>query len=49
MEYPLTAIKPDAKIVQNKNFESGICKIQGGMESTLTGAEVQAVKIFLKS
>jgi hypothetical protein len=49
MEYPLTAIKPDEKIVQNKHFESGICKIQGGMESKLTGAEAQAVKIFLKS
>ena len=47
-EFPLTALKRDAKIVQNKHFESGIFKIQGGLESTLTRAEEKAIEIFLK-
>ena len=34
-EFPLTALKRDAKIIQNKNFENGIFKIQAGLESTL--------------
>jgi hypothetical protein len=34
-EFPLTAIKRDAAIIQNKHFENGIYKIQAGLESTL--------------
>lgn len=47
-EFPLTAIRKDAAIIQNKNFETAIYKIQGGLESTLTNQEKASVKIFLK-
>ena len=47
-EFPLTSLRKDARIVQNKHFENGIFKIQGGLESTLNRAEEKAVEIFLK-
>jgi hypothetical protein len=47
-EFPLTSLRKDARIVQNKHFENGIYKIQGGLESTLTRAEEKAVEIFQK-
>ena len=47
-EFPLTAIRKDAVIIQNKHFETAIYKIQGGLESTLTNQEKASVKHFLK-
>jgi hypothetical protein len=47
-EFPLTAIKRYAAIIQNKHFENGIYKIQAGLESKLDQRETNAVKIFLK-
>ena len=47
-EHPLTAVKPDAETTQSKHFESGTCKVQGVLETTLTGTEAQAVKTFLE-
>jgi len=38
----------NGRIVNNKDFENGIVKIQGGLEHTLTPAEKHAVKNLKK-
>ena len=48
-EFPLTAIRRDAAIIQNRHFENAIYKIQGGLESSMTNQEKNSVKIFLKT
>ena len=48
-EFPLTAIRRDAAIVQSRHFENAIYKIQGGLESSMTNQEKNSVKIFLKT
>ena len=47
-EFPLTAVKRDATIIQNKHFENAIYKIQAGLESSMNQQEKNSVKIFLK-
>jgi hypothetical protein len=44
---PLTHIRVNASIVNNRHFENGIVKLQGGKESELNPQEKAAVKIFL--
>jgi len=46
---PLTHIQKNADIIENKAFENGICKIQGGIEQSLTREEKAAVAIFLRN
>ena len=46
---PLLHIQRNADIIENKSFENGICKIQGGLEQTLTRDEKAAVAIFLRN
>ena len=41
-------MKKDSDIIENKDFENGIVKIQEHEELNLTQAEKNAVKIFLK-
>ena len=45
----LTHIQRNADIIKNKAFENGICKIQGGLEQSLTREEKAAVAIFLRN
>lgn len=47
-EFPLTAVKRDAAIIQNKHFENAIYKIQAGLEGSMDQREKNSVKIFLK-
>ena len=47
-EFPLTAVKKDAAIIQNKYFENAIYKIQAGLEGSMDQREKNSVKIFLK-
>ena len=47
-EFPPTAMKIDASIVQKKHFENGIFKIQAGLESEMDEQESNAVKAFIK-
>ena len=46
---PLTHIQRNADIIENKAFENGICKIQGGREQSLAREEKAAVAIFLRN
>ena len=46
---PLLHIQRNADIIENKSFENGICKIQGGLEETFTRDEKAAVAIFLRN
>jgi hypothetical protein len=46
---PLSHIQKNADIIENKAFENGICKIQGGIEQSLTREEKAAVAIFLRN
>jgi len=43
-DQPLTHLHKNGRVVNNKDFENGIVKIQGGLEHTLTPAEKHAVK-----
>jgi hypothetical protein len=47
-EFPLTAVKRDASIIQSKHFENAIYKIQAGLEDSMSQQEKSSVKIFLK-
>ena len=47
-KYQLKHLKKDPDIIENKDFENGIVKIQEHEELNLTPAEKNAVKIFLK-
>jgi hypothetical protein len=47
-KYQLKHLKKDSDIIENKDFENGIVKIQEHEELNLTQAEKNAVKIFLK-
>ncbi len=47
-EFPLTAVKRDAGIIQNRYFENAIYKIQAGLEGSMDQREKNSVKIFLK-
>ena len=46
---PLSHIQRNADIIENKAFENGICKIQAGLEQSLTRDEKAAVAIFLRN
>ena len=41
-------LRRDSDIVHSKDFESGVVKLQSGLESELSVAERNAVKIFLR-
>ena len=47
-ERQLPHLHKNGAIVNNRHFENGIVKIQGGIEHELSPAEKLAVKIFLK-
>jgi hypothetical protein len=47
-KYQLKHLKKASDIIENKDFENGIVKIQEHEELNLTPAEKNAVKIFLK-
>ena len=46
-DYPLSELKKDSYLINNKAFENGIIKLQGGEESLLNRSEKEAVSIFL--
>jgi len=47
-EFPLTAVKRDAGIIQNRYFENAIYKIQAGLEGSMDQREKNSVKKILK-
>jgi hypothetical protein len=48
-EFPITAqhLSANASIIDSKNFDKGIVKVQGGFENTLTREEKAAISRFL--
>ena len=47
-KYLLSSLRPNAPIINDPDFESGIAKIQGGAEATMTSREKRACSRFLK-
>merc|ERR1712046_274043 len=46
-DYPLSELKKDSYLINNKAFENGIIKVQSGEESLLNRSEKEAASIFL--